>query len=519
MDPENSKHKLPPDKVGRAFLFSLIGGIVDVATSLVAIVGSQSNSQPILLGEIGAFFGASVITSALMLRLLPLHHRLWATFVILFSILGIYGSAGGLVIGLALGVVGGVLGFRSTALIAVSSNSVERHQSPEPKVQEIPIIDLKEVGNSQPIYVSRGYIPQLALGGLWFAISAYFWYGYTLGGYVEQGAVDEYILIGFWAITAASFLYAIHGATFRFYWDHFTVHRVGSVDLDVSLHDVQDVSAVYSTREMYEFFSRPKVVGILLQIRGDQKKLRTGNPINRKNKLRLYDWLTARLNNRETVERDLGPSWRRPSHRKAFYASVAVIVIAFAFIGTVVYVGITHPYWAYNGAYLDYYGSAKLGDGNIYSYSLNMTVIEGALGNSGSTYAKVTIWSKLTSPLGSETNQSTVLVELQRKNTNPFTVGTPITTNSTHIILQDRVLAATAYSYGVQQFNESTFALLTNFTSYENACGVDIPVMFTFNTAKGGDLTIYPISTNIAGVLPSFPQAEGGLDGASGYCP
>ena len=60
-------------------------------------------------GIAGLFFGAVVIYASKMLNSKPSRHVIWGILIIVFSLLSVIGAWGGFGIGLALGVIGGVL--------------------------------------------------------------------------------------------------------------------------------------------------------------------------------------------------------------------------------------------------------------------------------------------------------------------------------------------------------------------------------------------------------------------------
>ena len=62
-----------------------------------------------ILGIVGVVFGIIVIISAYMLNSKPAEHTTWGTLIVIFSVLSIFGSAGGFGVGLILGIIGGVL--------------------------------------------------------------------------------------------------------------------------------------------------------------------------------------------------------------------------------------------------------------------------------------------------------------------------------------------------------------------------------------------------------------------------
>ena len=63
-----------------------------------------------IIGIVGLIFGAIVIISAYMLNSKPKEHTRWGTLIVIFSVLSIFGSAGGFGVGLLLGIIGGILG-------------------------------------------------------------------------------------------------------------------------------------------------------------------------------------------------------------------------------------------------------------------------------------------------------------------------------------------------------------------------------------------------------------------------
>jgi hypothetical protein len=62
-----------------------------------------------MMGILGLVFGVIVIISANMLNSKPNEHSTWGTLILIFSVLSIFGSAGGLGVGLILGIIGGIL--------------------------------------------------------------------------------------------------------------------------------------------------------------------------------------------------------------------------------------------------------------------------------------------------------------------------------------------------------------------------------------------------------------------------
>jgi hypothetical protein len=62
-----------------------------------------------LIGIVGIVFGLIVIVSAIMLNIRPEQHMTWGALIAVFSILSLFGGAGGFFVGLILGLIGGIL--------------------------------------------------------------------------------------------------------------------------------------------------------------------------------------------------------------------------------------------------------------------------------------------------------------------------------------------------------------------------------------------------------------------------
>ncbi|MEM3403967.1 MAG: DUF6114 domain-containing protein [Nitrososphaeria archaeon] len=98
-----------------AFTLSLIGGIFVILMGLIIMaVGAVATFWIGGIGGVVGFFGVVcgvlMVVGAVMLYTNPEHHVAWGTAVIVFSFLSWIGAVGGLVIGFALGLVGGILG-------------------------------------------------------------------------------------------------------------------------------------------------------------------------------------------------------------------------------------------------------------------------------------------------------------------------------------------------------------------------------------------------------------------------
>ncbi|MDQ1279678.1 MAG: hypothetical protein QG670_940 [Thermoproteota archaeon] len=102
-----------------AFVLSLIGGItvffvgilISIATAVVTAIFGLGGLG-VVLGLFGVVCGFGMILSAIMLYIKPKEHTIWSIIVIAFSILSWFGAAGGIFIGLILGLVGGIMGIK-----------------------------------------------------------------------------------------------------------------------------------------------------------------------------------------------------------------------------------------------------------------------------------------------------------------------------------------------------------------------------------------------------------------------
>ncbi len=90
------------EKPTAAFVLSLLAGIfILLGGAVLAAIGAA----------ISAFlFGIIVLVGAIMLYTHPEQHVTWGVIVLVFSILSIFTSLGGFLVGLVLGIVGGALG-------------------------------------------------------------------------------------------------------------------------------------------------------------------------------------------------------------------------------------------------------------------------------------------------------------------------------------------------------------------------------------------------------------------------
>jgi hypothetical protein len=62
-----------------------------------------------VVGILGLVFGVIVIISAFMLNSKSQEHKTWGTLIVIFSVVSIFGAAGGFAIGLILGIIGGIV--------------------------------------------------------------------------------------------------------------------------------------------------------------------------------------------------------------------------------------------------------------------------------------------------------------------------------------------------------------------------------------------------------------------------
>ena len=118
------------------FILSLLGGILILLGAFMMsmfafVTGNMMGMTGMMSGTMGGFSGVMammmmmgysfaftivgltsgglVILGAVMLYSRPFEKDLWGAVIIAFSILGIFGGMGGLMIGLVLGIVGGAL--------------------------------------------------------------------------------------------------------------------------------------------------------------------------------------------------------------------------------------------------------------------------------------------------------------------------------------------------------------------------------------------------------------------------
>jgi len=102
----------------KSYYLSLIGG------AFVLLVGGDRLVDLILFGSyggpdtgfdaaldlgVGLMCGILMVTGAIMLSRRPQRHKMWGVLVLAVSLLSIIGTAGGLFIGLLLGLIGGIM--------------------------------------------------------------------------------------------------------------------------------------------------------------------------------------------------------------------------------------------------------------------------------------------------------------------------------------------------------------------------------------------------------------------------
>lgn len=103
------------EKPTAAFVLSLLGGIfILLGGVVIAAIGAAIfaflPAVGLVIGVIGLALGILVIVGAIMLYIHPEQHVTWGVIVLVFSILSIFTSLGGFLVGLILGIIGGALG-------------------------------------------------------------------------------------------------------------------------------------------------------------------------------------------------------------------------------------------------------------------------------------------------------------------------------------------------------------------------------------------------------------------------
>jgi len=100
-----------------AFVLSLLAGIFIIIGAIIyMVVGALFSWVPIagvavfIYGLMGLIWGIIVLVGAFMMSSDPKKAKTGGVLVLIFSILSLFGAAGGLIIGFILGIVGGILG-------------------------------------------------------------------------------------------------------------------------------------------------------------------------------------------------------------------------------------------------------------------------------------------------------------------------------------------------------------------------------------------------------------------------
>jgi len=109
-------------------ILALIGGIIVLLVGLDRLMELiQFGSYPGGAGLDGAIdlgFGMTcgllMVVGAIMLSRKPQQHRMWGVIVLVFSLLSIVGTAGGIFIGLLFGLIGGIYAIVSKPAIPPS---------------------------------------------------------------------------------------------------------------------------------------------------------------------------------------------------------------------------------------------------------------------------------------------------------------------------------------------------------------------------------------------------------------
>ena len=113
------------EKQTKAFMLSLIAGILIISNTVLlgiattwfpemipTLPGTTANDTTILyqLTVIGLICGILVLLGAILLQIKPVHRKIWAIMIIVFSIPSVI-TGGGFIIGFILGIIGGVFAF------------------------------------------------------------------------------------------------------------------------------------------------------------------------------------------------------------------------------------------------------------------------------------------------------------------------------------------------------------------------------------------------------------------------
>jgi hypothetical protein len=111
------------------FILSLVGGIIVLLVGAdrlidIALFGSYGGADTGLDAALDVGFGMTcgllMIGGSIMLFRRPQHHRIWGALVLIFSLLSIVGTAGGVFIGLLFGLIGSIYAIVSKPAIPQS---------------------------------------------------------------------------------------------------------------------------------------------------------------------------------------------------------------------------------------------------------------------------------------------------------------------------------------------------------------------------------------------------------------
>lgn len=111
-----SEREPRPQRPTAAIVLSLLGGALSLLVSLVIIAfgaflkSSSGLGFVVGVGAFGLLVSLGIIAGAVLLYLRPARHAHWGSVVITFSILSLFTSFGGLLVGMLLGLVGGGIG-------------------------------------------------------------------------------------------------------------------------------------------------------------------------------------------------------------------------------------------------------------------------------------------------------------------------------------------------------------------------------------------------------------------------
>lgn len=116
-----------------AVAVSLVAGVeIIIVSFIIAILGANLTEATAggigaIFGIIGMVWGVLIIVCAYLMYSRAEKHVLWGVFIIVFSVVSIFGALGGIFLGLILGVIGGILGI----LWGTDKNSIDTNSSAE----------------------------------------------------------------------------------------------------------------------------------------------------------------------------------------------------------------------------------------------------------------------------------------------------------------------------------------------------------------------------------------------------